>query len=308
MRLTAVLSQNEIGTDPGAIRHWVQALEDWGIDEIEASDHVIGADVSRWPEGAPPGFERVPHTIAEAFHEPLTLFAHLAAATSRIGFATSILILPQRQTVLLAKQAAEVDILSEGRLRLGLGAGWNYVEYEALGMPFRGRAARMEEQVRLLRALWTQPLVVFEGQWHHVDRAGLNPLPGRSIPIWIGGMSLAAIARAVAFGDGWVTSMGSRWAPAHLAPRAIARVNEALAAASRPRDTFKVSGWIWLAGRTPAEWAKDAAMWAELGVDQVGLVTEDAGAGPEPHLALVAQFLESAGDILKPESNASSKP
>src|SRR5690242_8505485 len=131
MRLSVVLSQNEIGTDAGAIRHWAQALDGIGVTEIEASDHVLGGHPSRWPDGPPRGFERVPYTISEAFHEPLTLYAHLSAVTSRIGFATSVLVLPQRQTVLLAKQAAEVDILSGERLRLGIGAGWNHVEYEA---------------------------------------------------------------------------------------------------------------------------------------------------------------------------------
>src|SRR5919108_1065918 len=182
VKLGAIFPQTEIGTDLGAIRAFVQAVEAFGYDSIFIADHVLGADPRVHQH---PSLGR--YSYKSVVHEPLTLMAYLAATTTGITLATGILILPQRQTALVAKQAAEVDVLSGGRLLLGIGVGWNPVEYEALGEDFHNRGRRCEEQIVVLRALWTQEVVDFKGQWHQINHADLNPLPvQRPIPIWIG--------------------------------------------------------------------------------------------------------------------------
>jgi probable F420-dependent oxidoreductase len=170
-----------------------------GFDHLLAYDHVLGAvhaDRTRPLTG--------PYTDRDPFHDPLVMFAYLAAVTERIQFATGVMVLPQRQTALVARQAADVDLLSAGRLRLGVGVGWNHVEYEALGQEFSSRGARQEEQIELLRRLFTEPVVDFSGRFHRVDRASLVPKPARSIPIWLGGSSEVAFDRAARLADGFI--------------------------------------------------------------------------------------------------------
>ena len=212
MQLGVTFPQTEIGVDPGAIRAYAQAAEGLGYDYLVAYDHVLGADVSVRPDWKPRRHGRQPHLATalppayshkHAFHEILVLFGYLAGVTKRLGLATGVLIVGQRQTALVAKQAAEVDVLSGGRLRLGIGAGWNDVEFEALGMDFHSRGRRNEEQIALLRALWTQEVVTFEGRWHKVTAAGINPLPvQRPIPIWVGGGAEPVLKRAGRLADG----------------------------------------------------------------------------------------------------------
>ena len=199
MQIGAIFPQTEIGQDPGVIREYAQAVEELGYGHLLAFDHVLGADTSTRPDW------RGPYTSKTMFHEPLVLYGYLAAITQRIELVTGIIILPQRQTALVAKQAAEVDVLSGGRLRLGVGIGWNDVEYEALGENFHNRGRRSEEQVELLRELWTKEAVTFEGRWHRVTAAGINPLPvQRPIPLWFGsGPTDAALQRIARLGDGW---------------------------------------------------------------------------------------------------------
>jgi probable F420-dependent oxidoreductase len=195
---------HRIGTDPDAIRAFAQAVEAAGYDDLLVIDHVAGAHADRL-QGPMGGFARAPYTHENPFHEIFTLLGYLAAVTARIGLVTNVLVLPQRETVLVAKQAAEVDILSRGRLRLGVGVGWNSVEFEALGCDFHDRGARIEEQVAVMRRLWAEPLVTFAGRWHRLDRVGINPLPGRPIPIWMGsGARDVSLRRAARFFDGWV--------------------------------------------------------------------------------------------------------
>ncbi|HEY3246796.1 MAG TPA: LLM class F420-dependent oxidoreductase [bacterium] len=197
MKLGVVFPTTEVGNDPGAIAGFAQAAESLGYDHLLAYDHVLGA--------VPRSEQWQGYTHEDPFHEILTLLAYLAGQTTTIVLATGILILPQRQTALVAKQTAEIDILSGGRLRLGVGVGWNSVEYEALGMDWRTRGARMEEQVRALRALWTNPTVTFRGRFHRIVNAGINPLPvQRPIPIWMGGESDAVIRRVARLADGWI--------------------------------------------------------------------------------------------------------
>jgi probable F420-dependent oxidoreductase len=197
MQVGVVFPQTEIGADPAGVRSYALAAEAAGYAHLLAYDHVLGADPDR------PGGFRGPYTYETLFHEPLVLFGYLAGITQRLEFVTGILILPQRQTALVAKQAAEVAVLSGGRLRLGVGVGWNAVEYEALGQNFGNRGRRVEEQIALLRELWTRPALSFEGRYHRVVKAGIKPLPSAPIPIWMGGMSEPVMERVGRMADGW---------------------------------------------------------------------------------------------------------
>src|SRR5437879_3070030 len=210
MRVGAVFPQLEIGTDPDVIARYARTVEELGYDHLVIFDHVLGADANR------PGGWTGAYDHRSMFHEPLVLFGYLAAITTRLGLATAVLVLPQRQTALVAKQAAEVDILSRGRLILGVGIGWHQVEYEALGMSITNPGRRIEEQSALLRALWTQEVVEFKGRWHRIDRAGINPLPvQRPIPMWMGGgwdrqkraITERALRRIAKIADGWFTQV-----------------------------------------------------------------------------------------------------
>ena len=199
MKFGVVLPTCDIGNDPVAIRDFAQTAEELGYDHILIYDHVLGAV----HEGRQPALEG-PYTEDDAFHEPFVLFAWLAAQTTRIELATGVLVLPQRQTALVAKQAAELALLSDGRLRLGVGSGWNHVEYSSLGVAFGDRGRRLDEQVELLRQLWSQPLVDFDGDFHRVERANILPRPPAPIPIWFGGFTPVAIRRAARIGDGFI--------------------------------------------------------------------------------------------------------
>jgi probable F420-dependent oxidoreductase len=203
MQIGIVYPQTELRGDPEAVRRIGMAVERLGFDHLLAYDHVLGAVHA---DRTPP--LTGPYTQHHPFHDPFVMFAHLAAITERINFATGVLILPQRQTALVARQAADVDLLSGGRLRLGVGIGWNHVEYEALGQNFRTRGAREEEQVELLRALFSEPVVDFSGRFDRIDRAALVPKPTRPIPIWLGGFGEAAFERAARIADGFIFGGG----------------------------------------------------------------------------------------------------
>src|SRR5580704_19278960 len=196
MEIGVIFPQAEAGGDRGAVRAIGQAVADLGYTHFAAYDHVLGGDT------AVLGNLGGPYTIDSPFREPLIMYAFLAGFT-KLAFATSILIGPQRQTALLAKQAAEVDLLCGGRFRLGLGIGWNKLEYDALGMPFEKRGALLEEQVAVLRALWTEKSVTFDGEFHHIDHSGLAPRPHRTIPVWIGAFDPPALRRVGRIADGW---------------------------------------------------------------------------------------------------------
>jgi len=199
MKTGIVYPQIELQGDPEAVRRFGRAAEDLGYDHINAYDHVLGAvHADRTPPLTGPYTERDP------FHDPLIMFAYLAGLTDRIEFASSVLVLPQRQTALVARQAADLDLMSGGRFRLGVGTGWNYAEYDALGQDYAERGRRLDEQVPLLRRLWTEPVVSFEGAFHRLDRVALNPRPRRSIPIWMGGRTEVAFRRAGQEGDGFM--------------------------------------------------------------------------------------------------------
>ena len=287
MRLGVVFPQTEIGTDATVIRDYAQAAEALGYNHIAAYDHVLGANPARRPGWDPP------YTHKDSFYEPFVLFGHLAAVTEKIGLVTGILILPQRQTALVAKQAAVVDVLSAGRLRLGIGVGWNDVEYEALGENFKNRGSRCEEQVEVLRALWTQDLVTFRGRWHKITDAGLNPLPiQRPIPIWFGGGEDPVLRRVAHLGDGW-------FPPTVPEENYRARFEKLCAYAresGRDPSTIGIEPRLFIRKRPLEEWVKEAARWKELGASHLSLNTMSAGlSSPSAHIDAIRRFKEAMG-------------
>src|ERR671910_758625 len=255
MRFGVVFPQTEIGNDPAAIRDLAQAAEELGYQHILAYDHVIGANPA-----SRPGW-RVPYTHRDAFHEPFVLFGYLAGVTKKIELVTGIIILPQRQTVLVAKQAAALDVLSGGRLRLGIGIGWNPVEYEALGENFKNRGRRSEEQIEVMRKLWTHELISFEGKWHKVTDAGLNPLPiQRPIPIWFGGTDDRALRRLARLGDGWFPQLR----PDEKCQAAIEQIRSYAREAGRDAMSIGIEGRMPIGQGSPETWLKEIAQWKNL--------------------------------------------
>ncbi|MBP8291929.1 MAG: LLM class F420-dependent oxidoreductase [Caldilineaceae bacterium] len=283
MQIGVVFPQTEFGNDPGAVRDYAQTVEALGYTHVLAYDHVLGANPER------PGGWRGPYTFQTPFHEPFVLFSYMAALTTRLGFITGVLILPQRQTALVAKQAAALDVLSGGRLRLGIGTGWNEVEYEALGEDFHTRGRRSEAQIALLRRLWTEPLVTVDDGWHTIPDAGLNPLPvQRPIPIWLGGYVDAVLQRVATLGDGWLP--GVRLA-ADVAP-SLAKLDEYLAAAGRTRQDLGLEPRIHLQdGHTPERWAQIIEEWRQVGATHLSVSTMGCGfRSPAEHITALEAF------------------
>ncbi len=287
MKIGAVFPQTEIGADPGAIRDYAQAVESLGYDHIIAFDHVLGANAASRPGWS--GAYR--HT--DAFHEPFVLFGYLAGVTERIELVTSVIILPQRQTVLVAKQAAAIDVLSGGRLRLGIGTGWNPVEYEALGENFHDRGRRSEEQIELMRQLWTNDLVTYKGRWHSVTDAGLNPLPvQRPIPIWFGGRAEQVLKRVARLGDGWFPL----FRPDQEGGELIQRVRDMAAAEGRSPDDIGIESWVSIRGRPQDEWMADVEAWVALGATHISVNTMNAGlTSPQGHIDAITRFKDAVG-------------
>jgi probable F420-dependent oxidoreductase len=284
MEFGAVLPHNEIGTDPGAIRAWAQGVEALGAGHILLYDHVLGADPNR------PGGWRGAYDKDVAFHEPLTTFAFIAAVTERVEMMPTVMILPQRQAALVAKQAAEVAILSRNRFRLGVGTGWNTIEYEALGVPYAGRGKRQEEQVELMRKLWTEDSLTFEGSLHRVDAASINPRPSRPIPVWFGGSAPALIDRCARIGDGWIPLMGANDA----ARAAIDAIRTHRAAAGKTMDGFGIQAQAQFRGGNPDRWRTHAYAWREMGATHLALATHNAGpTGVDGHLRRLSQYLDA---------------
>ena len=285
MRLGVVFPQTEIGTDPSAIRDFAQAAEDLGFRHILAYDHVIGANPASRPGWQPP------YTHKDIFHEPFVLFSYLAGLTKTIELVTGIIILPQRQTVLVAKQAAALDVLSRGRLRLGIGIGWNPVEYEALGENFKNRGRRSEEQVEVMRKLWTEEVVTFAGQWHKITDAGLNPLPiQRPIPIWFGGSDERALRRLARLGDGWFPLLG----PDEKCRAAIDKLQAYARQAGRDPLDIGIEGRIALGQGSPETWLKDIQAWKDLGATHISFNTMKASlASPLAHIEAMRRFRDA---------------
>jgi probable F420-dependent oxidoreductase len=286
-----VFPQTEFNGDAAAVRDYAQTVEELGFSHIAAYDHVLGANPER------PGGLLGPYSYRSAFFEPFVLFSFMAGFTSRIGFATNIIILPQRQTALAAKQAASLDVLSGGRLRLGVGLGWNEPEYIALNENFKNRGRRIEEQIQVLRALWTQPLVQFKGRWHTIPDAGLNPLPiQQPIPIWMGGTAEPAIHRAARLADGWMSNIRS---PQDAAP-VVALLQQDLVRLGRDPQNFGIEARIQFGAGNPQDWQNAVAGWKACRVTHLSVNTMGSGlSGPAAHLEAAARLADELG--LKPK-------
>jgi probable F420-dependent oxidoreductase len=294
MKIGVVFPQTEIGSDPSAVRDYVQAVEAMGYSHMMAYDHVLGADTSHhanW-EGS--------YTAESMFHEPFVLFGYLAGVTATLELVTAVLILSQRQTALVAKQAAEVDLLTGGRLRLGVGVGWNHVEYEALNQDFSNRGSRYAEQIELLREFWTKDTVGFEGRYHKVDHAGINPQPiQKPIPIWMGAGARAnpvptdrVLRRVARLADGWFPQMQ----PGDDAKATVERLKIFAREAGRDGESIGMESRINLADGNPELWQSQARAWEEMGATHVSVNTMRAGlSSPQDHINAIQQFKEVIG-------------
>jgi probable F420-dependent oxidoreductase len=279
VRIGVVFPQTELGGDVGAVRAYAERVDELGFAHILAYDHVVGADpaVHRNWNG--------PYSVTTTFHEPFVMFGYLAAVTS-VELVTGIIILPQRQTALVAKQAAEVDLLTAGRFRLGVGLGWNAVEYEALGKEFSNRGRRLDEQIELLRRLWTEPTVTFNGAYERVTGAGLAPLPvQRPVPVWIGAVAPAALRRVGRLADGWFPMVP----PGPKLDEARAIVHQAAVDAGRDPDAIGIEGRISWTADGVERLVKEAGRWRDAGATHLGVNTMGAGLGStDEHLAVLA--------------------
>lgn len=283
MKLGVVFPQTEIGTDPARIRDYARGAEESGFDHIVAYDHVLG----HRPDDAVAWARLGPYTDAHPFHEIFILFSHLAAITSRIEFATEVLVLPQRQTVLVAKQAAELDLLSGGRLRLGIGVGWNPEEFRALGMSFHDRGKRVVEQIAILRRLWGDEVTTVDGEFHAITAGSINPRPRRTIPIWIGGHAPVALKRAAAIADGLMLEHSI-----DEAPEVIATIRDQLVEGGRDPKKFGFAARIDLSQDGVDAAIKEAAAWAEVGLTHLSVNTMDQGIkDPDEHITLSRAFI-----------------
>jgi probable F420-dependent oxidoreductase len=298
MKLGVVLPLSDIGGDPATVRLFAQAAEAAGYDHLGAPDHVLGVNVASRPGWG------ARNTSADLFHDPFVLFGFLSGCTTRIGFSTQVLILPQRQTVLVAKQAASLDVLSGGRFRLGIGIGWNEVEFVGLNEDFHDRGRRSEEQVQVMQALWAEPHVKFEGKWHHIDDAGINPLPvGRRVPIWFGGHHDLTLRRIAKWGDGWMMN-------AHPAGAAaagdFAKLRTYAEQAGRDPASIGVEVWVSTGAGDEASWREEFKFWKSAGVTHVTLNStfernhhrRIASRSLQAHLAALERYRDAVADLL----------
>ena len=287
MKLGLSFPQTEIGTDPSKIKDFMQSAEDLGYDFVTFVDHVLGEEA---PRGASFAGN---YTRDFMFHEVMVLMGYAAAVTNRIGLGTAVMILPQRQAVLVAKQAAEVDLLSGGRLRLGVGLGWNKVEYDGLGMPFGNLAKRFSEQIDVMRELWSQRVVEYRGDFHNFDSAGINPEPiQRPIPVWIGAMKEVAVRRAARVGDGWF--MYPRQDPGDEAHTMISTYRQAAAEAGREPDSLGVNATVFAnQGAGPDEWRSIMEEWERMGVNELTFRTAESDLeNLEAHMDAIKKMAE----------------
>ena len=287
IRVGVLFPTTEIGNDPVVIRDYAQTVEGLGYDHMLFFEHVLGANAES------PQAQGKPWEHTTPYHEPFTLFGYLAAATESIELSTCIMVLPLRETALVAKQAAAVDVLSGGRLRLGVAVGLNSVEYEAMGKNFHDRGARMEEQIEVLRLLWTRDLVTFEGRWHTITDAGINPLPTRRpIPLWIGGGADPVLRRIGRLADGWMMP-GPLRTPEDAAP-AVDAMREHARRAGRDPDDIGMQRVV--SGDGPADWADAIRAWRPLGVTHFAVSA--SGLTPDAQFEKLRQFRETASEVV----------
>ncbi|MGW6278817.1 LLM class F420-dependent oxidoreductase [Kribbella sp. NPDC055071] len=278
MKIGAVFPQLEIGADPAVVRDWTTTVEQAGYNHVLAYDHVLGADPTNRP-----GWTG--YTDKSLFHEVFVLFGYMAAITTTLELVTGVLILPQRQTALVAKQAAEIDVLSGGRLRLGVGIGWNKVEYDALDVPFERRGARLTEQVELLRKLWAEPVITHGS----VKEAGLNPLPAKQIPIWFGGGADAVLRRTGRIGDGWMPQL----APDDEAKSKLRIMKAAAEEAGRDPAQIGIEPRLSLGAVPEQDWRRYVDAWRDLGATHLCVNTMNMGLSkPEDHAEVLSSVLQ----------------
>lgn len=282
MKIGCVFPHNEIGNDPEDIKAFAIGAEELGCDHMLIYDHVLGADPDR------PGGFRGPYDKDVAFHEPMVTFAFMAAVTSTIEFATTVLISPQRQTVLIAKQAAELAILSNNRFRMGIGTGWNDIEYEALNEDFTNRGRRQAEQVKLMRELWSSDSLNYTGKYHRVTKASIKPRPTQPVPIWFGGGAPVVLKRCARLGDGWMPLMGANDA----ARAAMTTIRETREAAGISMAGFGVQAQAQYDGGTVERWKKHHDNWQEIGATHLAIATHNAGdTNVQGHLGRIREYM-----------------
>jgi probable F420-dependent oxidoreductase len=285
MEIGVVYPQIELGGRPDAVRQIALAAEELGFDHLVAYDHVLGAVHE---DREPPLLG--PYTQNDPFHDPLMMFAYLSGLTTRLKFFSGILILPQRQTALVARQVADLDLFSGGRFRLGVGVGWNYVEYDALGQDFATRGARQEEQIALLRRLWTEPVVDFDGRFDRIDRAGTLPTPTRPVPIWLGGWSQTAYKRAARIADGFIfggrtPDMVETWN----------RVRQLVADAGRSVDDFGGEAVVF-STQGPHRVVEHIGAWRDAGGTHASISTMNLGfSSVDQHVEYLAAVADALG-------------
>jgi len=293
MQIGVTYPQTEIEADPGAVKHYTQAVEAMGFTHVLAFDHVLGANTASRPD-----WNR-PYRLESQFHEPFTLFSFMAGISSKLGFITGILILTQRQTALVAKQVACLDVLCKGRFRLGIGTGWNEVEYQALGVPFADRGARLEESVQVLRALWSQPAVTFKGSYHDIPDAGINPLPvQRPVPIWFGGgsdrpqfggarASMKVLRRIARLGDGWIP----QGMPQERAQELFETFRGFCKEYGRDPKSVGIEARVGATAATQSKWSGEVESLRKLGATHLSVNTMGDGLkGVDAHLKRLEEF------------------
>src|SRR5437764_8224390 len=299
MKLGISLPLVDIKGDPATVREFAQTAEAMGYHHLAAPDHVLGVNVASRPD-----WEKDRTTSKHYFHDPFVLFGFLSACTQKIGFSTQVLILPQRQAVLVAKQAASLDVLSGGRFRFGVGVGWNPVEFVGLNENFHDRGKRQEEQVRVMKALWAEPHVAFKGQWHTIDDAGINPLPTRrTIPIWFGGRADATLRRIAKMGDGWMMLAHPKGEEAETA---FAKLRGYVEEAGRDPSTIGLEVWVSTAEGGPEDWRNEFLYWQSIGVTHITVNNtyaraphrRIAGRTMVDHLQAMKQYYSAVADLL----------
>ena len=287
MKLGAVFPQTEIGADPDDVARFATTAEELGYNHLVAYDHVLGANTASRPDW------QGPYTSHSMFHEPFVLFGYLAGVTSTLELVTAVIILPQRQTALVAKQAACIDVISRGRLRLGIGTGWNAVEYDALNEDFSNRGLRSEEQIDVLRKLWADETITFNGKWHQIEDAGINPLPeSRSIPVWLGGMAPQVIERVGRIADGWFPFFNPNLS------EQLKEVHRFAELAGRDPASIGIECMAPLAdaGNQARDQLKNLQ---DIGVTHSAVVTMNAGlVGAQQHIDALKRYRDATGSVV----------
>ncbi len=299
MKLGALVPFGDTGGDPSLVRDYAQTLESIGYDFLEAPDHVLGSN-----PGPATGTDPRARVADSLYHDPFVLLSYLSAATTKLQFSTGVLIVAQRQTALVAKQAACLDVLSGGRFRLGIGVGWNPVEFTALNENFHNRGRRSEEQAQVMKALWADPYVTFKGKYHTIDDAGINPRPASGkVPLWYGGHHEHTLPRIAKWGDGW---MPNAYPPDQTALDIFAELRSLTEQQGRDPASVGIEVWTSCGQGNEADWRRETAFWKQAGVSHICLTTtfdrrhhhRIAGHTAADHLAAAKRYHDAIADLL----------